>query len=460
VNPVSSSEQAPEGGLDSAEEILGGFPRHLTRDLISADELDRPGRSLLGTWLMGAGLALFALALPQAALVGRGPASLAAWCEGELFSGGVTWSLFVRGLSECLDWRWEPAALLLSALCYGATLPALASLGRLLGVSRGSALSVAALVLFSPLAWVAATTPGPEALALLMGVLLLRALWQSREVPPNGLHLVLVALLFVAAVGASSGLLFTLPAVVLGLFGGPPELVSSRRGSVLKVIAALASLALCILLFEFLPAEAPALGGYCDPAQLSLLKTLALFGGSLALTLLGLAALVALRRGESEQAPPVWLALWALLPLAAALLFSAGPSLSVLHLLPLAALGGLDLVGRNEDSLAAWVRPACVLGALLPLFLALKWISNHDPEGAWRARAQAVLEPDDLVLVRRAEHAYLLSERWNIEVLEVTGDALASLVRTAQSEGRRVVLDTLAGPPAGLSQSPARIEDL
>jgi hypothetical protein len=45
-------------------------------------------------------------------------------------------------------------------------------------------------------------------------------------------------------------------------------------------------------------------------------------------------------------------------------------------------------------------------------------------------------------------------------VLEVTGDALASLVRTAQSEGRRVVLDTLAGPPAGLSQSPARIEDL
>jgi hypothetical protein len=439
----SSPLQPPQDGQDTAQEVLGGFPRHLTQQLIDEERRSAARWVGLAPWLVGIGLAALALANPQEALFGGGPRLIQAWASGagpgEAFS--AYWLL--RGLAAVSGLDLEPAAFLLSALFYGGTAPLLFGLGRGVGLSDASALTVTLIVLLSPVAWLAGTTPGPEAAGLWATTLLFRLIWGGREGATGTRHRVVVLSALALAAGLSPSAAWLLPAVAIALARDRGVREPLKWGAIGSLFLATAYLALggpsAASGSLGAPGALPGTGG--SGLAAATWRTLALFP-ALGVSLAGLAALCFERRNESEEPPPRWLLGWALLPSVALALGGAGHELPYLYLLPLAALGGFDALGRREDELDARL----VLGAFL---LACAWLvgsmhllSSQDPLADWRAEARRALEPDDLVLTDDTAHHYLLRQRWGLDVRPLDGStALLEALAQARAAGTRIVFD-------------------
>jgi hypothetical protein len=167
---------------------------------------------------------------------------------------------------------------------------------------------------------------------------------------------------------------------------------------------------------------------------------------ALGLSLLGLGALCFEPRNESEEPPPRWLLGWALLPFMGLALGGGLRELPYLYLLPLAALGGFDFLGRREDELDARLVLGSVLLAFVGLLGSVQLLRSSDPQADWRAHARRVLGPDDLVLSPDATHRYLLGTRWGLEVLPLSaGEEVSPQLEQAREAGRRVVVEDLSG---------------
>lgn len=453
----NSPLQPPAAGQDTAQEVLGGFPRHLTQQLI--DEEQRSAARFLGLapWLVGAGLTALALASPQEALVGGGPRLIQAWSSGAPPGEAYSAYWLVKGLARASGLGLEPAAFLLSALFYGACVPLLAALGRRVGLSASSALTVTLIVLLSPAAWLAATTPGPEAAGLWASALLFSLVWRAREVGSSTSHRLLALGLLALGAGLSPSLAWLLPAVAFALAEHKDNSNRTQRAIKWGFIGALLLGSSYALLSGQLTAESPpqaptALG---VPGVLAGTEGSGLGGAAwralsllpaLGLSLLGLGALCFEPRNESEEPPPRWLLGWALLPFMGLALSGGLRELPYLYLLPLAALGGFDFLGRREDELDARLVLGSVLLAFVGLLGSVQLLRSSDPQADWRAHARRVLEPDDLVLSPDATHRYLLGTRWGLEVLPLSaGEEVSPQLEQAREAGRRVVVEDLSG---------------
>ena len=441
----------PEEGEDTLADVLGGFPRHLTTQLLDEEVERGRGRRRLATWALTCALGLFALALPQPRLFLEGalagsPAGPAPGWSADLVGGPLGGWLGMHLAHQ--------AALVASALALALCLPASLSIAARSGAPWGQQLAMGMIVVLAPAAWLGGTGDRIGAGFLLAQLLLFRAVWNGGPGARRG-ALVLWAL------GALAWpvLLWQLPAVLMGT-AEPAEPVRLRwRRALLAGATALVPVAL---------GHAAALLGGSDllgrllldgPPGEPLVWTapLAWVGTSLAglgLATLGLAALVLVRREESEEAPPLWLLAWCAVPLVAACLGPLGPmELTPLVFLPVALLGALDLVARQDPAPGSWLAGGLGVGQAALLLGALGALDADDPDRAWRERARQELEPDDLVISDSEAHRAELLRRWNLEVV-APAEASTAALEAADSGGRRVVLDLQPGAipslPAGL----------
>ncbi len=411
---------------------------HSAAKLIPAEAPESsPRRRLVAGWVLGAGLAALALAFPQERVFGQQVA------RAELFSGSIA-NVAHQALSSLVIWITElgpeAAGFVVAALAYGACLPVCLSIARRAEHGLGVSLATSVAVLLSPVAWVAGTTPGPAALGALVSLLLLREVWSKRRPAIFNVVLVWCAAVWCAPVNA-----WLLPAVAWAVGNSREE---PRRGRVaaLAVLGfGLAGLGLLLPLTEGLAREA-IFGGSSGWGQI-IAWGMGLLPG-LGLAALAAASLFLLRRHESEARPPRWLQLWCLLPLfAVALGGSPTWEIPYLWLVPPALIGGLDLLARLEERVIARFSAAAVGAQGAILLGVLSIFSSTDPLAGWRKNASETLEPGDLVFTTRADHAYLLRERWGLETQRVdetdpsATDPWLELARTAAASGRRVVFD-------------------
>jgi hypothetical protein len=447
--------------------VLGGFPRHLTTDLIDEESAHRARREQIGGWVLGVALALFALALPQERLHW----SLEADGSNGLSLLGQLWHAALQQLGDAAGTPSELLALSFSAICYGACLPLALSFGRRLGIPFVLTLLASSLVLFSPAAWICATSPGLGSLALFVGLLLMRELWRDGEFRPG-----LVTLLWSTGAFLHGGLLLSLEAVLGSIRSRAPGEAANRLTRLLRSAVILVFLLGTWVLVQaigavqnggladtwshaFLAAYLPGLtdlGALLDHVRAAprLLLDLPIYIGFL---VIGLAGLLLVKREEAEQPPPRWLWVWIGLPLVLSPIWShmhAGDASLWLWLLPPALVACLDLTARQDPKpaiLGAGIVLALQLGLLAGV---LRHRAQTDPLADWRDSATLALNPDDWVVTDVPAHRYLLRERWDVDCMLVGPSHDPELVKTAAllaaRSGRRVVLDLGPGehPPA------------
>jgi hypothetical protein len=402
--------KAPGDGRDTLEEVMGGFPRHLTTQLIEEGEVGRSRREVIGGLALGLGLAVFALAFPQERLIGQQAQYLDPADATVQFVIDQLRSLCSRQLGMLP----EQLGFVLAALAYGACLPVSLSIARRQGCGFGTALVGSLAALLSPIAWVAGTTPGLEALALLFCLLALDSLWTREKSRP-----LMATAWWVLAAACMPAFAWLLPAVVWGGLRGHKKRV--ELGFSLPLIGA-------VLFLMF----AMPVGVLVEvPEALQRLWRAMRFGGTggwgqvgtwvvgvvpgLGLAVVGVGSLFLARRNESEEPPPKWLLLWCGLPtIALGLMGTADWAIPYLWLLPPALVGTCDLLARRSSDVGlGWT--ALILGLQVGTIGAVSvLLVATDPQIEWRRHARAVLRPDDHVVTPSQEHAYLLSNRWGL----------------------------------------------
>ena len=442
---------APGDGQDSWQEVMGGFPRHLTTQLIDDRTAERSRKQGIAVWLVAVSLTLFALAWPQERLLGTLP--IEGWRGIGL--GNVGWPFLAVELGKPFGLGVEAMGLLLAAIGYGLCLPVALSIARQLGMGLRLALPTCLLALLSPGAWTAATSPGLGTLGLLFGLLLMRELW--REGPSRVTRILGY---WTLAATLDVGFAWTLPAVLLALrFRG-----SVTKGTRKDLLGLVMAIGIAVYLFSLgllagMAQGAPPLyivvraylldlaGNWSTP-----LAWAAVAVPTVGVAFAGLAGLVLVRRDEAESAPPRWLFAWCLVPAAVFALCGPVPfGFSYLWLLPPALIGCLDLIARQEEPVAAaWIAGAVACTGIV-LAATLWFVSSNDPLTAWRTHAQAFLEPDDLVLTTEPRHLYLLEARWGLEADLIEpgylAEELAARVTRETASGRRILLDLAQEDP-------------
>lgn len=400
----------PGDDQDSWPEILGGFPRHLTRDLLQQEQDSRSRKRVFAGWLFGLALALVALAFPQERLVGPAFA--------EVFERPAIWNLWERvhgTFAGLLGLRAEQLRFVTSALAYGACVPAALALGRRLGCPFALSVAASAVVLAAPGAWIAGTTPGVGSAALLLLLLLMSELWRPGERRPWRLLLLWAGLALL-----DDGLLLLWPALFLACrrpdgLGG-----ERRRPARFWWLAGLAVVALvtAVELSTWDPVPMPSrmeLDGGRLALDARVLQRLASALPGLGLALAGLASLAFLRRDPSEEPPPRWLWAWAGFPLLFLALHSAlGWDAACLWLLPVALLGLLDLFARLDAGPAPLLAVGGLALQLAFVVAANLHLDRTDPAREWREHAREFLRPKDVLITGHAEHSYLASHRWGL----------------------------------------------
>ncbi len=408
-----NAPRPPEDGQDTLQEVLGGFPRHLTTQLIEEGEERRSHREVLGGLVLGLALAAFALAFPQLRLIGQQVEHMDPADPLVPFVIDVLRRITVVHLGMMP----EQIGFVIAALAYGACLPVGLGVARRQGLGFGLALVGTLAVLLSPVAWVAGTTPGPEALALLFLFLALDALWGGEGARP-----LMAACYWVFAAACQPALVWLLPAVVVAGLRGQEK--RFELGFSLPLIGGV------LFLIFAMP-----LGVTLEWSELAdRVSRSVRFGGSggwfeagvwlvgllpgLGLSLVALASLFFLKRDASEERPPRWLALWCGLPLLA-LTLSGSPTWSIpyLWLLPPALIGACDLLARRAEGFALGSSALVLSGQATAIFGVSLVLGSTDPQASWRDQARTVLQEEDLVVTADAGHAYLIASRWGLTCL-------------------------------------------
>ena len=390
------------------------FPRLTTVELVGQAEARRFQRPPLIPWLVGAGLGAILLGLPSERLWGH----LDVVPEEALAHAAL--GRLVRGLATLLGTSAERAWFLTSALALALCVPALVSLLNRMAVPGRRQLWVGACVLLSPIVVVCARLPTAYVPGLLGAILLVDCLMQ------RGLSRGLKALRATAFL-LLAGLLhpqnyWLVSAIAVDVACTPKRADNAPlipKGSwIVWSGAALFALLLSIPVPpSLIPSWAQAVGrvllggGGGGPGAMVVGAAITTLG--LGVLLPCLVALFFSERAAEESPPPPWVYCAG----AAALVPWIAGSPAVGPIAPwlpvLAALGGIDRAMRRDDEEGGLVRLASAQVALT-LLLALAFDAT-DPDRNWRHRARQFLEADDIVLTMRADHAYLLKERWGLE---------------------------------------------
>jgi len=448
----------PHDADDASGHASEPFPRQLTAQLVAGAEAARRLREALPVWVLAAGLAALALGLPCERLWGHLhylPAAFEGRPQPYALQG-----LVARWLASLFGTSGERAWYLVSALAYGAALPALFGLARGVGFDARAALLAALVVVTAPIAWLGATLPGPFGAALLSSTLLLRALCE-RSASSRTAFAARAAALTLWAVALEPSAAWLAPAALWAVLAHrpppPKDQAPCRRAAsgAWLVAAALGALVQWALWPGAGLLQRTLLAGLGGGPGVLFLWALWLPLG-LGFAGLGLFELFAGRRSPEESRPPRWFAAWCLAPLPAILAGSPVGRLPGAALLPAAALGLADWMAREErpeDEGRALRRAALVLAAQVALgALVVAAFVHTDPERGWRELARRELEPSDVVLTTSELHLYLLRHRWHVRAelfppaffdarerrwLEETEPEL----RAAAARGRRVVTD-------------------
>jgi hypothetical protein len=363
-----------------AHEHGEAFPREETSELVGDALRTQQRRAWIQDILITLALALLALGLPLARLLGRPVRS-----------------------DERLHF-------LASAACFALGWLVLARAARRNAWDSGPALRASLIAACAPVVLFAATTPGPAAAGWL-GACLVLATLAAEEAAPW-----VRALAWLAASALHPWNLWLWPA----------WLARERRGRAWCLGAGLIAAAALFARFPHRPRELLAgLDGGPGPCVAWWTLWIAGLGGAAI-------GLLALRRS-----PPLWILAFALVPLVPLSLGGTiGHDLPWIWLAPLGWLGVLELEKHGQ-------RTGLVLGgALLCAAGALVWIRATDPEREWRALAEQELDPRDLVLTCSRAHAYLLRERYGLKVAEQAGiPSLLPEIAAVHAAGGRVVLD-------------------
>jgi hypothetical protein len=455
------------------------FPRSTLRDLIRARVAGDESRARWQISLFTFALALLALGLPTARLVGEGP-DLVRWTEAAAWMHVHVFLMpLAQALSHLPGMGAERAWFLISALCWASTFPVLVGLCRGLGFRRSEAIAGAVLALSAPIAWLAATIPGPSAPGLLGGALLLRALlspsMKSEHAPRNGYRRAAISCwLFASLLDLSLSLLF--PAVACAVLTAPrePDAESPRRRWDAAALA-FGALVFAGLLIgaafvpgaafrgaEFLRQAWHSLTGDLQRPALSTTIWLVLLVPSLGLGTLGLFYLAQRPRSRDEAPPPAWLAVWCAFPFLFQIVFGV-PKLDMpaIILAPVLALGCASWIASWSDEHRAKRIVALIVGQVAMLGAFCVALGQTDPDLAWTRVAQKRLAASDLVLTRSRTHEYLLRHRFEVRALDLSAPTrlapdlqarwwseARAQVESAHEANRRVVLDwKLAGDP-------------
>ena len=433
-------------------------------------------RRAVAAWVLGSGFAVLAMAFPQERLVG--PLSWeTGWLPALVLRLLGFYGELLPSVARLVDLGPEALRFVFSALAFGACFPVMLSIARRSELPFGLSVAASATILLSPVGWLAGTLPGNGSLALLFALLCLRSQWgpkASRDAWP--------IVFWALAACCSPAFLWLLPAVVGGVAlkgqEGRERLLRGAAAFGLGVATYLVALQLflgkSLSLIRWVGAEKDlarqaVFGGSGGWGQL-----LAWGGGlipGLGLGALAVASLFFLRRREAEARPPRWLLLWCALPLLAVGL-GRSPTWDVpyLWLLPPALIGGMDLLARLDEPLGARLAALALVAQLALLFGALSLVRSTDPLASWRETAAETLREGDLVYTTRADHAFLLGQRWRLETVplmhyllepessvEIMGDWPVARAAVAAREGRRIVFD-LALPESLRAEAEKLIE--
>jgi len=385
---VRDSTNPSPSGSDNLAEVAGGFPRHLTQELLDEDAQKGERRKWIAPWFIGAAFALFALAAPTERVLGTFPLKADA-------DEGFWWFLLERIGGE-------PAGFILSAVCIGLFIPTMTHALAATGLSRGVSLTATLCVALSPLLVHAATLPGPEALVALGSVL---AFWLAA---PHGVGRARTSVAIALGVGISVfelGGLLILPALLLRHFSrGSLHRPSGRSlwyGTAWAVAGVVAAgLLESVLLPEEHMSQDPSLLRY------------AIFPGALGL---GLAFLITpnllLRRPEAlAEDAPLWLRLWLLGGVSSLLLSGA----SGLCLTPIAAFVIADTLSRRGPTPQA-VGGLLIASQLLLSLFAVRYVRSNDPDAAWQIQLRGLAERGDRLISEVPTHRYFARARCDIQ---------------------------------------------
>jgi hypothetical protein len=369
--------------------------------------LDR--RRLIG-WLLGAGLFFIASAAPQERLIGEAFVGR--------FGHSPLWAIWHRlgGMAGGrLGMLGEQVRFGIAALAYGACVPVALGLARRLGCRFSTGLLATAIVLLSPTAWTAGTTPGMVSISLLLLLMLIHAL---REAPERGpwRSLWLWGLL----VGTQFSTLLLWPAVVIGCRPPRRSGVAGRKANGVGILAGIGVFAVVVgtRIAGWDPVPLPT---DLDPSSIlwtldgnTWLRLAGLIPG-IGFGLVGLASLCWPRRDPAEHRRPSWLAIWCVGPVAFLLCGSTLTWDASYHwLLPVLLIGLVDLMEAARSARAASIG-AVILAAQIALLLGTQsYVSRTDPLAAWRDKTRALIEPLDTVITGDVRHAYLCSHRWGV----------------------------------------------
>jgi len=370
---------------DTPAEVAGGFPRHLTRDLLEEETRQEERRLFFAPWFLGAAFVLFSLALPLHRVIGSFPMKAEA--------GESLWWFLIEGAGG------ELAGFFLSALAAGLFLPVAAHALMATGLPRASALIAAVCVGLSPLLTHAATLPGPEAVVGLLSIL---AFWVAAPHGVGSIRTSVGIALGVAAAALDPGGLLILPALLTRHFSRKSPPVRVRMFGWYGVAWAVALGVALEIMSSFLFADIPASK---DPSVLRW----AIFPGVLGLGLASLAILGLFwdRKQSLSEDAPLWLRLWALGGVCTLLL----PGASGICLAPAAAFAIADLLSRG--SVISRGSVALLLAGQLCLTLgSMHHVRTRDPNGGWSRQFRLTAEEGDKVVSRDPAHRYLTRIRW------------------------------------------------
>ena len=384
---ITPSESSPGKVSDTPVEVAGGFPRHLTQELLEEESEREERKRWLAPWFLGAAYALFALAFPLERVIGNFPMKAEA---GE----ALWWSLLENSGGENIGF-------LVSAICAGLFLPLMTHALAATGLPRNASLIGACCVSISPLLIHAATLPGPESATCLVCLL---AFWVAAPHEAGRLRSSLAVVLGIIASLLDPGGLLIMPALLMRHFSIGSAHLPSRRSTWYGFAWGCAYVVSLDLLWGFIFADAPL-------SRDSRVIQWAIFPGAigLGLGLIFTAGLFRKRPDSMAEDAPGWLRLW-LLGGVAALFF---PNASGICLAPIAAFAVADFLARGTLRPRS-VSTVLIFAQLILCVAATQKIRANDPHMAWRRVFQQKVQEGDRLISDNPAHRYLSRIRWGV----------------------------------------------
>lgn len=381
VAPISTTTR----GSDDPIEVAGGFPRHLTQELLEEKARKGERRRWLAPWFFGAAYFLFALAFPLLRVIGNFPIKAEA--------GESLWWRLLEGSGG------EVTGFVLSAITAGFFIPLATNALVATGLPRGPSLTAVVCVSISPLMIHAATLPGPEAL---VGLLCLLAFWVAAPFEVGPVRTSAAIAIGLGAAVLDPGALLILPALLTRHFSRSSTRLSTPMYGWYGVAWGVAFVVVIQILEGILMPDVPV-------SRDSRVLRYAIFPGPIGLGLAFLASFGLFRNYKESltEDTPTWLRLWVIGGIASLLL----PGASGICLAPVAAFAVADFLSRGVSTSQS--AAALIIAGQLTLGLgSIQNVRSRDPSSGWRLEFRNLVEKGDSLISHNPSHRYLARIRW------------------------------------------------